>query len=199
MKALVGKDISSDGYFSALSEVDQQTALKLGQGLRDLDAKQKVERVRKSIERAKAKKDAEAQKNTAEKGGDEKRSFSSEFEQKTYDSFGITKPRDSVHVQKQVLKTLVAEGFFKDSENRRTVVVNKDSGMEIEINRSGIEETFDRDNFALRGRFIRIAKLATIRHIDEAIEKGKMVNDEVENKHDSKDSNKRFDSQLLYV
>ena len=42
------------------------------------------------------------------------------------------------------------------------------------------------------GRFIRIAKLATIRHIDEAIEKGKLVNDDVANEHDSKDFNKNF-------
>lgn len=64
--------------------------------------------------------------------------------------------------------------------------------MEIEINRSGIEETFDHKNFGSRGRFIRIAKLATIRHIDEAIEKGKLVNDDVANEHDSKDFNKNF-------
>ncbi len=52
----VGKDISADSYFAGLSEVDQQTALKLGQGLRELDTNEKVERVRKSIERAKIKK-----------------------------------------------------------------------------------------------------------------------------------------------
>ncbi len=190
----VGADISEDGYFAGLSEADQQTTLKLGRELRAEETRQKTERVREAIERAKAEreKSSEVQKNTAEDGGEEKRSFSSEFEQKTYDSFGITKPRDSVHVQKQVMKTLVEEGFFTDSENRRTVVVNKGSGMEIEINRSGIKETFDRDNFALRGRFIRIAKLATVRHIDEAIEKGELVNDDVANEHDSNDFNKRF-------
>ncbi len=188
----VGADISEDGYFAGLSETDQQTALKLGRELRAEETRQRTARVREAIERAKAKKDAEAQKNTAEDGGEEKRSFSSEFEQKTNDSFGISKPRDSVHVQKQVMKTLVKEGFFKDAEHRRTVVVNKDSGMEVEINRSGIEETFDHKNFGSRGRFIRIAKLATIRQIDEAIEKGKLVKDDVANEHDSKDFNKRF-------
>ncbi|MBO5214401.1 MAG: hypothetical protein J6B86_06495 [Clostridia bacterium] len=188
----VGKDISADSYFARLSEVDQQTALKLGQGLRELDTNRKVEMVKAAIERVKMQTDTEVQKNTAEDSGVEKRSFSSKFEQKAYDGFGITKPRDSVHVQKQVLKTLVEEGFFKDAEQRRTVVVNQDSGMEIEINRSGIEETFNYKNYGSRGKFVRVAKLETIRHIEEIIKKGKLVADNVLNKHNPEDSNKSF-------
>lgn len=67
----VGKDISDKGYFAGLSEENQQTALALGRELRAEETRQKTERVREAIERAKAEreKSSEAQKNTAKDGG----------------------------------------------------------------------------------------------------------------------------------
>ncbi len=69
----VGKDISDKGYFAGLSEVNQQTALALGRELRAEETRQKTERVREAIERAKAdrEKSAKTQKNTAENSGGE--------------------------------------------------------------------------------------------------------------------------------
>ncbi len=49
----VGKDISAESYFAGLSEVDQQAALKLGQGLRELETNRKVALVQEAIEKAK--------------------------------------------------------------------------------------------------------------------------------------------------
>lgn len=106
-------------------------------------------------------------------------------------SFGIEKLGDYIHVQRQVLNTLVAENFFTDAENRKRTDVNKESGMIIETNKSGIDETFNLKNFARIGKNKKITKLATIRRLPEIIENGRVVNDNVPNQHGNND-NKKF-------
>lgn len=106
-------------------------------------------------------------------------SFAQKFIDKTLDSFGITRPKDFVHVQRQVLTTLLNEGFFTNVEERSRTDINEASGMVIETNKSGIDETFDINNFRRVGMTKKIAKLATIRMLPEIIKDGKLVTDNV--------------------
>ena len=114
------------------------------------------------------------------------------FAEKTLKSFGITKLNDSIHVQRQVLSTLEMEGFFTDVQNRSRTDVNEESGMIIETNKSGIEETFCYNNFIRLGMFKKIAKLVTIRDLPRLIKNGRIVADDVSNKYDKNDKNKKF-------
>jgi hypothetical protein len=110
----------------------------------------------------------------------------------TLNSFGIKKLDDSVHIQRQVLDTLVNENFFTESEHRRRTDINEESGLVIETNKSGIDETFSFNNFVRLGKFKKISKLATIRELPNAIKHGHIVADDVANKYDSADKNKTF-------
>ena len=106
--------------------------------------------------------------------------------------FGITMPKDSVHVQRQVLSTLEKEGFFTDAELRRRTDTNEETGMVIETNKSGIDETFDKANYERVGRWKKFAKLATIRRIPEVIRYGHMVTHNAQNMHGGPARNKSF-------
>ena len=117
--------------------------------------------------------------------------YSDDFIDGIVKSFGIEKLGDYIHVQRQVFNTLLAENFFTDTENRRRVDVNKESGMIIETNKSGIDETFNLKNFSRIGKNKKITKLATIRRLPEIIENGTIVEDNVPNEHDNGD-NKKF-------
>ncbi len=117
--------------------------------------------------------------------------YSDEFVKSTFESFGIDAPGDYIHVQRQVLKTLLGENFFTDTEKRKRVDVNEDSGMIIETNKSGIDETFNLKNYARLGKNKKITKLATIRRLPEIIEKGRLVADNVQNQYGNSD-NKKF-------
>ena len=120
------------------------------------------------------------------------RAFSEDFTVNTLNSFGIEKLGDYIHVQRQVLTTLEKENFFTDVDNRSRVDVNEESGMIIETNKSGIDETFSFNNFVRLGKFKKIAKLATIRELPKVIKYGHIVADDVANKYDSVDQNKKF-------
>ena len=137
----------------------------------------------------------EQQKNTSDRGvmsaEREKDNFSQDFETRVLDSFGIKKLNDYVHIQKKVISTLFEEGFFIDKENRSRNDVNEESGLVIETNKSGIDETFSFNNFVRLGKFKKIAKLVTIRELPNVIKKGRMVADDVANKY-SNSKNKKF-------
>ena len=109
--------------------------------------------------------------------------FSLNFADKTIKSFGIKNIADYIHVQRQVLDTLVKENFFTDNEKRRRIDINKDSDMVIETNKSGIDETFSFNNFKRLGKHKKILKLATIRLLPEVIREGKLLEDDVKNKY----------------
>lgn len=106
--------------------------------------------------------------------------------------FGITKLNDYIHIQRQVMTTLETEGFFTDTEHKSRVDVNEELGMVIETNKSGIDETFSFNNFVRLGKFKKIAKLATIRELPNVIKYGHIVANNVANKYDSTDRNKKF-------
>ncbi len=111
--------------------------------------------------------------------------LSQSFIDKTLRSFAIKSPGDFIHVQRQVFGTLVDEGFFTDEEARSRTDVNEETGMEIETNKSGIYETFDRDNYGIRGRNIKFIKLATVRQLPEIIKNGTLIEDNVLNSHNN--------------
>ncbi len=112
--------------------------------------------------------------------------LSPQYTDNLLEDFGITSPNDYIHVQKQVLSTLEKEGFFTDTENRRRTDVNKESGMVIETNKSGIDETFNDNNYGRRGKLLKYAKLATVRMLPEIIRDGHLVGDNVGNTHEGK-------------
>ena len=118
--------------------------------------------------------------------------FSEVFSKKILDSFGITNVKDSIHVQRRVLQTLENENFFDNAEKRSRTVINQMSGMNIEINKSGIDETFSFNNFVRLGKFKKIAKLATIRELPNVIKYGHIIANDVANQYDSADKNKTF-------
>lgn len=115
---------------------------------------------------------------------------SQEFIDNSNNSFGIEKPNDYVHVQKQVFNTLKNEGFFTGEDNSR-IDYNEDSGMVIETNKKGIKETFNGDNYSNLGKEKKALKLATIRKLPEIIKNGKLIADDVDNYH-NKSSVTRF-------
>lgn len=128
-------------------------------------------------------------------GGEElhsDRMLSKTYVDNLLNGFGITMPKDSVHVQRQVLSTLEKEGFFTDAELRRRTDTNEETGMVIETNKSGIDETFDKANYERVGRWKKFAKLATIRRIPEVIRYGHMVTQNAQNMHGGPARNKSF-------
>ena len=106
-------------------------------------------------------------------------------------SFGITKPGDYVQVQRKVFDTLKNEGFFSDNENRSRTVTNLDSSMQVEINKSGIFETFSLKNYGNLGRRKKAIKLAVVRNLPEIIQNGKLISDNTDNYH-NKESSVKF-------
>lgn len=98
-------------------------------------------------------------------------------------SFGIKSIQDYVNVQRSVKNTLLNEGFFSDEGGRSRTVINRDSGMVIQITPRGIKETFGEKNFYKLGRKIKIAKLAVVRDLPDIIKRGKLLTDNVENVH----------------
>ena len=120
----------------------------------------------------------------------EANTVSQEFIDHSNKSFGIEKPNDYVHVQKQVFNTLKNEGFFTGEDNRR-IDYNEGSGMVIETNKKGIKETFNGDNYSNLGKEKKALKLATIRKLPEIIKNGKLIADDVDNYH-NKSSVTRF-------
>lgn len=110
--------------------------------------------------------------------------YDENFDRKVANSFGITKINDYRQVQIKVFDTLVNEGFF--DENKRRIITNANSGMQVEINESGIEEAFDPKNYGSRGKRLKILKLASIRRITDVIENGTLIFDNDKNYHSDK-------------
>lgn len=104
------------------------------------------------------------------------------------ESFGITKPGDYVQVQRQVFDTLNSEGFFSDKESRSRTVTNNDSSMQVEINKKGIKETFNYENYGRFSREYKGLKLATVRMLPQIIESGKLISDNINNYHNAESS-----------
>ena len=117
--------------------------------------------------------------------------LSEKFVNETIASFGITKVSDYIHIQRQVINTLLRENFFTNKELRSRTDVNKMSGMVIETNKSGIDETFSMHNYTKLGVSKRVLKLATIRLLPEIIQNGRLYADKARNHH-SKNSKVKF-------
>ena len=94
---------------------------------------------------------------------------------------------DYIYIQNKVFETLKSEGFFTeyDKNHNRYYRIDKnlESGISVETNKSGIFETFNYNNYANKGKKLKIDKLATIRLVPNAIKYGKIVSDNVENIH----------------
>lgn len=116
---------------------------------------------------------------------------SQEIIDRTLNSFEIDMPGDYVHVQKMVMKTLVNEGFFTNKTERSRTDINEESGMVIETNKSGIDETFSLKNYARLGIKKKVIKLLTVRHLPEIIRSGRLVADNVPNQYKNSE-NKNF-------
>lgn len=65
------------------------------------------------------------------------------------------------------------------------------SGMSVEINKSGIDETFSKNNYEKLGKFKKTAKLATIRKLPEIIQNGTVIADNISDRHHNS-QNKTF-------
>ena len=111
------------------------------------------------------------------------RSFTQKFVDDILDSFGITNIGDYSQVQENVFDTLNKESFFTNVESRSRIDVNEKSGMAVETNKSGLDETFCMENYGRSSRFKKIVKLATIRKLPEAIKNGDLIADNVKNTH----------------
>ena len=109
--------------------------------------------------------------------------LSNDFVNKILEHYKITKPSDYIHVQKQVITTLADNNFFTDNENRRLTEINEATGMVVELNKSGIYETFNLNNYGRLGINKKIAKLAVLQQVPDAIKKGRVIADDVENVH----------------
>ena len=108
--------------------------------------------------------------------------LSFEVESDVKKSFGFNSINDYVGVQKAVISTLSSEGFFDNN-----VIVNKDSGMEIEITKDGIKETLGPSTrFETLPKAVKELKLQTLRALPAIIENGKLQDDNVANKHSDK-------------
>ena len=128
------------------------------------------------------------------------KTLSQTFVDNTLNSFGIESLGNYEQVQEQVFDTLMNEGFFTDTDLRNRLDVNEETGMAIETNKSGIDETFCYENYAVLGRFKKIVKLATIRELPNAIKYGQLIEDDVRNVHGSNKGTKyaylKYDTQV---
>ena len=112
-------------------------------------------------------------------GIQEQKPLSFEIPADVKQSFGIKTLNDFVGVQKAVISTLDAEGFFDNN-----VVVNEDSGLEIEITRDGIKETLGPDmRFEKLPRELKELKLQTLRLLPTLIEKATLTDNDIANIH----------------
>ena len=120
---------------------------------------------------------------TAKKaGGIDKAKF-----EKIKSDFGIKNINDYINVQRNVFETLKNEGFFSDEGGRSRTVTNKESGLQIEINKSSIDETFSSGNkFEYLSKELKYLKLATIKEIADLIENAHLLTDDNENYHSGK-------------
>jgi len=114
------------------------------------------------------------------------KTLSQEFVDGVLNSFGIEHLGDYRQVQERTFATLQSEGFFTDVDLRSRIDTNEESGMVIETNKSGIDETFCLENYARTGRFKKVVKLSTLREIPNAIRYGKVVESNAPNEHDNK-------------
>ena len=107
------------------------------------------------------------------------RTLSSETKEKVLKAYDIANLNDSIEVQRKVFSALQKSGFFTDEARVSRVDVNEESGMEIETNKSGINETFSYKNFVINSNDTKIIKLATITSLPSIIQKGKVIEDDV--------------------
>lgn len=85
-------------------------------------------------------------------------------------------------VQRNVLNTLRANGFFESNGERKVVI--KENGMVVTINRGSIEETFGSGNkYESIPATFKILKLATIEQIPNIIENATVVDENKTNKY----------------
>lgn len=93
-------------------------------------------------------------------------------------------------VQKGVLNTLRANGFFDNNGEKKVIV--KENGMEVTINYGSIKETFGKGNkYESIPATFKILKLATIEQIPNIIESANVIAENEENKHNN-GKNKTF-------
>ena len=93
-------------------------------------------------------------------------------------------------VQKGVLNTLRANGFFENNGERKIVI--KENGMEVTINRGRIKETFGSGNkYESIPAAFKILKLATIEQIPSIIESANVIAENEKNIHNNGE-NKTF-------
>ncbi len=105
-----------------------------------------------------------------------KLSFTESFAQKTMERFGMEKLGGYVYAQQQVRKTL-PESFFKS-------VKNIGSDTVVSVTRKGINESFGPSTYGKIPKALKLAKLATVDFIPEAIREGTLVLDNQTNYHD---------------
>lgn len=120
-------------------------------------------------------------------------------EKSTTDSFDIKRLNDYIHVQRAVINTLTDEGYFKSPQN---VIANKNTGMRIEITKSGVKETFGSGSrFQTLPRKTKILKLSTTRNIPDLIRTATptMNNINVANYHEGKTVRYAYFENEIYV
>lgn len=147
-----------------------------------------LEKVKKAFENAW--KDSVTAENNTTDGGDVKFSIKNIDLNKIQSMYGIKDLKDYVHVQKKVFDKLTQTGFF--DKNGSKVVINKATGIVVEINKSGIKETFGKGKrYEFQSKENKILKLATVGYLDEIIENA-IVYSKSENYHNN-------DSQVEYL
>ena len=105
-------------------------------------------------------------------------SINSKDELSLYDLEG--KWNDYVGVQKEVLKVLREQNYFKEM-----YVENVESKMCVRITAKGIRETLGNGNrFKSLPKRLKICKVSTIRSLPDIIKSGHLIKDNVENIHD---------------
>lgn len=154
----------------------------------------KIKKVEENAAAAKQKIIAQNMLTLSEKSLKVENTVSQEFIDQSNKSFGIEKPNDYIHVQRQVFSTLKNEGFFTSEDKSSRIDYNEDSGMVIETNKSGIKETFSFKNYSNLGKTKKAIKLATIRKLPEIIRNGKLVDNDVDNYH-----NENSSAQFAYI
>ena len=95
-------------------------------------------------------------------------------------SFGVeTKLNDYIGVQKLVISKLEEEGYFGE-------VMNKETGMVMDITKKGIKETLGSGKrFQNLPRVLKELKLATIRKLPIIIQKAHLTTNDAKNTHEN--------------
>ncbi len=116
---------------------------------------------------------------------------SKEFQQLKLDilnEYELKNIKDYIHVQKQVIRKLKSDNFFRQNDGG-LIVKNNASGMIIEITPDGIKETLgEGSRFEKLGGGLKISKIATLRNLPDILENGDLVEDNVKNIHNKKSS-----------